>query len=1168
MSSERPGTVETLRSIRAFAQVFKYLADERGWPLDTDTLDEDDLESLTYDWDPQELGISPGGLGALRRLRQMRPVTAGQPWGVFFLEFTGARLPITQVRRILRALVARKRASGNGSRPSWRLDDLLFIVSTGAGDTMELHLITFRGDSSQGAEFRSLSWRTGTPTGHLRRLAEELLPCLDWPDDVTDVASWRAAWREAFKLPAGQAIRDAARLAERMARTARDLRHQIADALDAEQGQGPFSTLMGDVRSQLVSDVDVERFADMCAQTLTYGVLSSRVTDREGFGASPIFSAVPLANPFLEAFFEQVHDQAESLDLPGSGLLQLVADLRETNVEAILDQFGSTAKGGDPVIHFYEEFLKRYDSKMRADAGAFYTPKPVVEFMVRMVDEVLRTRLGLPLGIADIATWQEVADRNEFAVPDGIDPHKPFISMIDPATGTGTFLVEWLRRARASYLGAAEPGDRRDDTEADVASPRVAADGSAGTGDWPRHLREHVLPSMHAFENMLAPYAIAHLKVALELHDAGAGGPSMQILLTDTLDHRATQGQFGTMQNPVAAEGERAANLKECERFTVVIGNPPYDREQRTAGDAGRRKGGVVRYGAAGIPPLLEAMAKPMREANLGLHIKNLYNDYVYFWRWALWQATEQPPGPGVVAFITASSYLAGVSMGGVRALLRKAFDELWIIDLGGEGRGARTEENVFDIRTPVAVAIGVRMEPEPADECTDQTPADECTVRYLKIAGSRGDKLERLGEIGLADVSEDVAGKGFDVLTARSDSKYYDWAQITDLFPWIRTGCMLGRTWPIAETRALLASRWERLVKAVPRGRSELFVETSTGKKTYSEPEPLLSSDGKLRPIRRLDIGDLPEGFDQYGWRSFDRHWTIADHRLADRPGPDLWRLRGRHQVFLTTLTSTKIGRGPALTVTPYVPDRDHFSGRGAKNVMPLYRDPSGRMPNVAGGLLASLSERLSTEVLAEDLLAYVHALTGTAAFTERFDDELAEAAGPIHIPITGDLSLFQRAVELGRDLLWWHTWGERFAPPGQTRLPTGRATQLTPVEGMPEKYDYDPATQRLTVGTGTFSPVSAEVWNFEVSGLDVVGSWLGYRMKTRKGRKSSPLDDVRPTRWTQTDELLRLLAILDHTIELTPTAAALLDEILANPLIPAIDLPTPTPDQRKPLK
>ena len=1160
MNTEHPGKVETLRSIRAFAQVFKYLRDERGWPLDADALDDDDLDSLTYDWNPEELDIAPGSLDALRRLRQMRPVTTSQPWGVFFLEFTGARLPITQVRRILRALVARKRGSGNGSRPSWRLDDLLFIISTGAGagETMELHLITFRGDSPQGAEFRSLTWRADTPTGHLRRLAEELLPCLDWPDDTTDVASWRTAWREAFKLPAGQAIRDAARLAERMARTALDLRHQIADALDGEGGSGPFSTLMGDVRSQLVSDVDVDRFADMCAQTLTYGVLSSRVTDREGFGSSPIFSAVPLANPFLEAFFEQVHDQAVSLDLSGSGLPQLVADLRMTNVEAILDQFGSTAKGGDPVIHFYEEFLKRYDSKMRADAGAFYTPQPVVEFMVRMVDEVLGTRFGLPLGIADAATWQEVADRNEFAVPVGVGPDKPFISMIDPATGTGTFLVEWLRRARASYVGAAEPGDRRDDTEADVALPRVAADASADTGDWPRHLREHVLPSMHAFENMLAPYAIAHLKVALELHDAGAGGSSMQILLTDTLDHRATQGQFGTMQNPVAAEGERAADLKESERFTVVIGNPPYDLETRDVGDSRKRKGGVVRYGAPGIAPLLKAVTAPMKAARLGHHLKRIYNDYIYFWRWAVWQAVELPDGPGIVAFITASSYLDGVTMGGVRHLLRRTFDEIWIIDLGGEGRGARVEENVFDIRTPVAVAIGVR---------TARSPAEDCAVRYLRIVGSRVDKLAQLGKIGLDDVSENVANKSLDRLTPRSGSAYYEWPEICDLFPWSHSGCLVVRAWPIAEAKAVLKRRWQRLLDNVPRRRGALLRETRD-RKASSNPRHLLGSRDRLRPLIDLDITDQPESIERYGYRSFDRQWIIADNRLADYPRPDLWRVRCTSQVFLTTLTSSKLGRGPAATVTPYVPDYHHFSGRGAKDVLPLYRDSNGLIPNATRDLLHALGDRLGAELLVEDLLAYVYALAGTAVFAERFDTELAEAAGPIHIPITADPSLFRQAVKLGRDLLWWHTWGERFAPVGQTHLPPGRAEQLTPVEGMPEKRHYDPDTQRLTVGTGTFGPVNPEVWNFAVSGLKVVDSWLGYRMKTRKGRKSSDLDDIRPIRWTQTDELLRLLAILEHTIEVTPTAAALLDEILAKPLIPATGLPKPTPDQRKPLK
>ena len=166
-------------------------------------------------------------------------------------------------------------------------------------------------------------------------------------------------------------------------------------------------------------------------------------------------------------------------------------------------------------------------------------------------------------------------------------------------------------------------------------------------------------------------------------------------------------------------------------------------------------------------------------------HLKNVYNDYVYFWRWAIWQATELPPGPGVVAFITASSYLDGVSMGGVRDLLRAAFDELWIVDLGGDGRGVRnvTDENIFDIQTPVAIAVGVR---------TTRESDERCTVRYLRITGTRPEKLVRLHQISLSDVTETVPGNRLDHMTPRKEREYNNWPEITDLFPWIHSGCQM----------------------------------------------------------------------------------------------------------------------------------------------------------------------------------------------------------------------------------------------------------------------------------------------------------------------------------------------------------------------------------------
>ena len=220
----------------------------------------------------------------------------------------------------------------------------------------------------------------------------------------------------------------------------------------------------------------------------------------------------------------------------------------------------------------------------------------------------------------------------------GVDPNSPFVSMIDPAAGTGTFLVHWLRQAKKSF------NDARSDES------------------WRAHLGEFVLSSMHAFEIMLAPYTIAHLKLALNLHDEGLETSAVQILLTDTLDYELLQPSL-YIDNPVAIEGQRAADLKKSERFTIVIGNPPYGREQQEVGYRGKRKGGVVRHGAEMVEPLINDVIVPMQMAGLGRYVANLYNLYVFFWRWAVWQATELPSGPGVVAFITASSYLDGISI-------------------------------------------------------------------------------------------------------------------------------------------------------------------------------------------------------------------------------------------------------------------------------------------------------------------------------------------------------------------------------------------------------------------------------------------------------------------------------------------------------------------------
>jgi len=320
------------------------------------------------------------------------------------------------------------------------------------------------------------------------------------------------------------------------------------------------------------------------------------------------------------------------------------------------------------------------------------------------------------------------------------------------------------------------------------------------------------------------------------------------------------------------------------------------------------------------------------------------------------------------------------------------------------------------------------------------------------------------------------------------------------------------------------------------------------------------------LKPLAGLKAEETWEGVEHYGYRSFDRQWAIADNRVADFPRPVLWDIAGPRQVFLTMLTSTKLGQGPVATVTPYVPDLHHFRGSyGAKDVIPLWRDSRGRSPNVTKGLLTALGNRFGGEIVADDLIAYVYGLAGTPAYAQLFADELGEVAGPFRVPLTSDRARFEEVGALGRELLWWHTWGERFSPPDGD-LPDPDVSELAPMRGYPDGFSYDASNRSLAVGTAEFGPVSKEVWEFEVSGLKVVRSWLGNRMAGGKGRESSELDDIRPERWTFTPELLQLIGILQHTIDLTPRATELLQAVIDGPLIDPSALPRPTDAERKP--
>lgn len=1116
---------DRLREVRTLDDVVKLLADELDWPIAPD-----DLEDALFDYAPEDVGVPAEQVPRLRSLRQLRPLTARQPWGIFFVELSGPRLPITPLRRLLRGLVTRKRASG---QRTWALDDLLFFTATEGGGGVELHLLAFFERDDGQPEIRSLPWNPDhSPRHHLERLARELLPRLEWPVDEDDADAWRDGWRDAFRLRPGEALRSASELAERMAEVALDLRDAIGLELGREDGEGPFTRLREEVAGELWAGVDDDEFADMCAQTLVSGALTARIVDPVGFGASPVLTAVPLANPFLAAFFEQVHDQVTAIDLEAAGLEGLVADLRRTNVEAVLDQFGSTATGGDPVIHFYEHFLAAYDPGIRADAGAYFTPKPVVNCIVRLVDDALRERFGLAEGVADTGSWREVTERTGTELPGDVDPDTPFVSMLDPATGTGTFLVSWLRQARASF--GREVG-------------------------WAERLREHVLPGMHAFERLLAPYAVAHLKLALEVGGDEEAQASASILLTDTLEWPDAAPRIAGL-DPVAAEGQRAGAVKGHGRPTVVLGNPPYQRVKREDVD------GWVVHAEGGRPALMQDVRDVANARTIFSHVASLENRYVYFWRWAIWKALEQSTGaPGVVAFITASSWLDGPGFVGLRELARTEGSELWITDLGGDNRGTDTDENVFDIETPVAIAVLVRA--EPTDE---EMPA---RVFHRRVRGARAEKLAELATVRAPDLEPEVWTELPSVVyeplkPAAGGQEWHALPALTDLLPWQQPGQKLNRKWPIAPDPETLSERWSAFLEDPnEKRRSELFPDKDSGRTVYTQV-------GRHPTLASLPVGAEPERVAAYQYRPFDRQWTFADPRLAKTDSPSLWQAASERQLCLAAPTSIPLGSGPAVIAFVAMPDLDVFRGSfGGKNILPLYRDAAAREPNLPAGLLETIGDILRATnpecetPTPENLLGYVYALLSTPAYQLRFQTELADRV--IRVPLTADPLLFTEAVDLGGELLWLHTFGERFTTARGGDLPDAGLALVRPIKRLPEdKRDlrYDEATLTLDVADGRITGVRPEVWSLEVSGWGVVARWLEHRTRKGRGRKSSELDDIRPDQWHEswTRELLDLLRALHGSLALQPTQDDLLARICDGALIAADNLPTPTATER----
>jgi hypothetical protein len=912
--------------------------------------------------------------------------------------------------------------------------------------------------------------------------------------------------------------RSARELAQISARLCRFLRDEVTEQLDLQSPA--LTSLATDWRKLLFPEANNKTFADGYAQAVTFGLLMARAKNIPlGGGLQEVASELTRTNSLIGSALRLLTDNAANQATLKTSLGTLMRVLDHVD-------WAKISKGNaDAWLYFYEDFLEIYDNDLRKLTGSYYTPPEVVSAMVRLVDDVLRTpRFGLHAGLAS-----------------------PTVTLADPATGTGTFLLGVLRKIASTV-------------EEDEGAGSVPAAIDAG------------VKRLIAFEMQLGPFAVAQLRILAEIVELTGALPKepVRMFVTNTLGNpEDDEGWIPGILAPIAESRKQANKVKRDEPITVVVGNPPYKEKAKGRGGWVEGENGEER-----IAPLADW--QPPRQWGVGAHAKHLRNLYVYFWRWATWKVYDHGPGhkTGIVCYITVAGFLSGPGFQKMREYLRRTCDDIWVIDCSPEGHQPEVNTRIFQgVQQPVCIVLASRS--------AKSDPAKPASVRFQMLPpGHRTAKFEALAKVRIVgkawvDCPEDWRAP----FLPESTGAWATYPRLEDLFIYHGSGVMPGRTWIISPDAQSLQDRWRKLIKAPVVEKETLFHPHLRG----GDPGDKHSKKAGINPLAGMETRGGAVADDRaavvppvrYAFRSFDRQWIIPDSRLINQANPTLWASRSEKQVYLTAFSEESPTGGPALTITGLIPDLHHYKGSFGGRVFPLWRDAEATTPNFRSELLSLLSQRYGRTVSAEDLISYIAGTAAHSAFTAKFQEDLSTPG--LRIPITADAATFAEAAELGRAVIWLHTFGERMADPakGRTaqpprlpkvRMPSIPAAGAIPqdTDSMPDTIEYDGAKKRLLIGTGYIQNVEPAVWRYEVSGKQVLLQWFSYRKRHRERpiigdrRPPSPLGNIQPNHWLAeyTTELLNVLNVLGRLVELEPAQAALLEKICAGPTITTEEL------------
>ncbi len=854
-----------------------------------------------------------------------------------------------------------------------------------------------------------------------------------------------------------QRITSSAALAKQMAAKA----HLLADAvkssiaIDGEDGDSDMAAQLRAFRNVLIHDLKPEEFADIYSQTIVYGLFTARLNDQtpEDFSRQEAAELIPKSNPFLRKIFQSiaVYDLDESISWIVEDLASMFA---ATDADRIMRNYGGNKRHSDPIVHFYEDFLAEYDPKLRKARGVWYTPAPVVKFIISSIDEILQTEFNLPMGLADDSTImikRAIQQSKDKRTSDGmkhemVPVHR--VQILDPATGTGTFLAEIIQQVRDKFEGM--------------------------EGVWPSYVEKSLIPRLHGFEILMASYTIAHLKLSLTLKATGydkASKDRLNIFLTNSLEE-ATPRAATLFAKWLSDEADEASRVKTETPVMICTGNPPYSVSSQNNGKW--------------ITDLVADYKKNLVERN----IQPLSDDYIKFIR--LGHHYVNKKGEGILAFISNNSFIDGIIHRQMRKSLLAEFDRIYILDLHGNSRKKEVapdgseDKNVFDIMQGVSINIFVKT--------GKKGKGTYAEVFHKDLFGTRDYKYEWLNSTSLHSISW--------TKVTLSEPYYFFVPKDFSAIDEYNKGVSLGDLFLI-QTSGVKFRKDNLFVHFSGKDLDDMLslmnseVEDNTIASRYSIKE---NEDWNLRTKRVFFRNAPDESKKRVCYRPFDNRFCYYPQKETVQQ----IILRGDHRYdkmrnmlipnnygLITAKGNRQLSLGYTFVSNGLVDMHVLDSSSDSTYIIPLYlyAGDGSIYPNLSEEIVEAFQKQLGCIAKPEELFDYVYAVLHSPRYRETYK-EFLKIDFP-KIPYPKDKDQFQQLVALGEELRKLHLMEE--AKNWERRI-----TFPVTGENIVEAIRYDQG-KVLINDTQYFGGVSELAWTFFIGGYQPAQKWL----KDRRGRK-----------------------------------------------------------------